>query len=148
MYATKKLNTNLSPSNQVEDWKNNENNIYAPFSDMYAKFSDEELEKATKNFIRKDTLPQIRQNFKNIGMNFDKDLSRDGKIGNMDLMYNLGPNKFKLGISAKEGYWPNYTNALLNQDFDEAAKQSHRRNIGENRNRIIHHLIQNGKNKF
>lgn len=104
-------------------------------------FQDDELEKKTKDYIRQNTLPYTRKQFKNIGLNFD-DFTPKQKIANMDLSYNLSPKKFKLGYgSVDDGYWPNYTKALQSGNFEWAAKESHRKGVSENRNKIIHNLL-------
>lgn len=109
-------------------------------------FQDDELERETKKFIREDTLPNIRKNFKNVGLDFDNLLNQDGQKGNMDMMYSLGVNKFKLGCgSIEDGCWPGYTEALKKGDFELAAEQSHRKGINECRNDKIKNLILNGR---
>lgn len=114
-----------------------------------AYFQDDELKERTTNYIRNTTLPTVRKNFKNIGLDFDNMLNTDGKIANMDLMYNLGENKFKLGNgSVKKGYWPNYTKALQANDFATAAKESHRDKINKDRNDEIYNLMLNGQKRF
>lgn len=126
----------VSPADdQPEEYK-------AYFQREIPRFIDAELEKKAKMYIRDVALPQARRQMKNINLDFDQ-LPPPAQKAILDLAYNLSPKKFKLGYgSVADGFWPKLTDALLRQDYAEAAKQVHRWNVGPRRNKIIADLMR------
>lgn len=70
-------------------------NVKAPY------FQDDELEQKSKNYIRNSLLP-VLEKMKNIGKDLYKDFTLNGRIGEADLLYNLGENKIRLNPNGKE----------------------------------------------
>ncbi|HCU58439.1 MAG TPA: hypothetical protein DIC64_00470 [Alphaproteobacteria bacterium] len=79
----------MIPKRQYEEYN-------TKYKETMPYFQDEELEEISKNYIKKTALPEVVRNAQNVGINFYRDLNRDGQKGLIDMQYNLGGNKFKL----------------------------------------------------
>lgn len=122
----------------IDEFEKKEN-VKAPY------FQDDELERKSKNYIRNSLLPVLEKKMKNIGKDLYKDFTKDGRIGEADLLYNLGENKFRLNPNGKEPEdWSSHAKALINGDAIEAARQSHRKNVGPKRNDNVYEKISKG----
>ena len=104
-------------------------------------FKDKELEPQVKNYIRQE-LPHLVNMLANEGIDFYNDLNLNRQIAFMDMLYNLGRNKFKLGDGpVKEGYWPKLTKGLRAKNYAEVAKHSYRPDVQMDRNNLIYNYF-------
>ena len=108
-------------------------------------FQDDELEAAGKEYIRRVVLPVLKEKLEKHNIDFYDTFNQKGQIALMDLLYNLGENKFKLDEGPiDEGYWPGLTKALIARSVKDAAKNTHRKNIGNDRNELIYNYMLEG----
>jgi len=78
----------------------------------------------------------IRERLERVTPHFDNfgDLPDAAKIVIAGLAYNTGSHNW-------EKRWPKFTKAVNNKDWKEAARQSHRKGISDERNEETHKLI-------
>lgn len=103
------------------------------------------MEAAGKEYIRRVVLPVLKEKLEKHNIDFYDTFNQKGQIALMDLLYNLGENKFKLDEGPiDEGYWPGLTKALIARSAKDAAKNTHRKNIGDDRNELIKNYMLEG----
>ena len=108
-------------------------------------FQDDELEAAGKEYIRRVVLPVLKEKLEKHNIDFYDTFNQKGQIALMDLLYNLGENKFKLDEGPiNKGYWPGLTKALIARNAKDAARNTHRKNIGDDRNELIKNYMLEG----
>ena len=95
-----------------------------------AKISEENMERFAREHIRQD-LPLLKEKLRDNEIEFDY-LPRTAKLAVMDMQYNIGNTKFNADK------WPNLFHALKVEDYKEAAKQSHRKDVNQERNDQIY----------
>ena len=108
-------------------------------------------QKMIKEHLTEHTLPDLKKNFRRLNRPFYAE-PPSAQWAEMDLMYNLGPNRFKMdpysqGEEVKHG-WPTLTKSLMDQDFVKAGEASHRSNIGDARNDEIKRHFQNAQKEY
>ena len=108
-------------------------------------FQDDELEAAGKEYIRRSVLPVLKEKLEKHNIDFYDTFNQKGQIALMDLLYNLGEDKFKLDEGPiDEGYWPGLTKALIARSAKDASRNTHRKNIGDDRNELIKNYMLQG----
>ena len=108
-------------------------------------FQDDELEAAGKEYIRRVVLPVLKEKLEKHNIDFYDTFNQKGQIALMDLLYNLGENKFKLDEGPiNKGYWPGLLKALIARSAKDAAENTHRKNIGDDRNELIYNYMLEG----
>ena len=122
-----------------------ENKYKELYGEHQPYFQDDELEAAGKEYIRRSVLPVLKEKLEKHNIDFYDAFNQKGQIALMDLLYNLGEDKFKLDEGPiDEGYWPGLTKALIARSAKDAARNTHRKNIGDYRNELIHDYMLEG----
>ena len=96
------------------------------------RISETDARLMLENHIQNISIPNIKNTLEKDGINFD-DLKTSVKIALIDLDYNTGS---VLGF-------PNLRGALKNNDYVTMAKESHRYQVGNHRNKQVYDLIIN-----
>ena len=111
------------------------------------RFQHDELKEKSTQYTLNSVIPDIVKDLRKYGEDFYSLFNNNGKIALMDLSYNLGRNKFKLGEGdVKYGYWPKLLEAIRKRDAYKASRQTHREGVGNKRNSLIENLMLNGLN--
>ena len=97
---------------------------------LLGQISETDARLMLENHIQNHSIPNIKNILKNDGINFD-DLETSVKIALIDLDYNTGSI---LGF-------PHLREALQNNDYTAMAEESHRYQVGNNRNQQVYNLI-------
>ena len=122
-----------------------ENEYEKRYGEHQPYFQDDELEAAGKEYIRRVVLPVLKEKLEKHNIDFYDTFNQKGQIALMDLLYNLGENKFKLDEGPiNKGYWPGLLKALIARSAKDAAENTHRKNIGDDRNELIYNYMLEG----
>ena len=122
-----------------------ENKYKELYGEHQPYFQDDELEAAGKEYIRRSVLPVLKEKLEKHNIDFYDTFNQKGQIALMDLLYNLGENKFKLDEGPiNKGYWPGLLKALIARSAEDAARNTHRKNIGDDRNELIYNYMLEG----
>lgn len=109
------------------------------FMKDYGEITRAEAEDWTKKHIRNTALPQVKQSFKNMKMDFNAQ-PPSVRIVAMDIVYNSG--------AFNKSEWPKMITALAVFDYKTAAEESHRADVQDKRNEKAKDLILRAKEEL
>ena len=104
-------------------------------------FNEQELEAATKHYIRTVALPSIRNKMDKVKKGCFDSFGNIGKIGVGDMEYSMGSNKFRLEKCPEDECWRLFTGEVEKCDCAGMAQHSHRKNVNEYRNKRIENFL-------